>query len=222
MAYTVVKTVTDGMAWTGKDCNTYFRDNFAASVPDIFTTKGDLAAATGGDAAERVGAGANADMLFCDSASTCGLIWKGQTWPKVRAKGDNSNQNGNFNNTWTKSVVYDSETFDVTAAFASNGFTPVTPGFYVIGATAKLDLITTVEGSLMALAIYKNSAFYSILDAKFSQNGSSSVSYQLGGMDILLLDSDDKIEIYFYHNTGDTDIRNSANDSWVQFIAAKL
>jgi len=46
MTYTAVPTKSTGDLWTAANHNTYIKDNFAAGVPDIFTTKGDIAVAT--------------------------------------------------------------------------------------------------------------------------------------------------------------------------------
>jgi len=54
MAYTVIPTITTGDVATASWGNTYLKNNFAAGVPDIFTTDGDMAVATGSNAAERV------------------------------------------------------------------------------------------------------------------------------------------------------------------------
>ena len=54
MAYTIVPTITSGDLATATWGNTYIKNNFAAGVPDIFTTDGDMAVATGANAAERV------------------------------------------------------------------------------------------------------------------------------------------------------------------------
>jgi hypothetical protein len=54
MAYTAIPTITTGDVATAAWGNTYLKDNFAAGVPDIFTTDGDMAVGTGANAAERV------------------------------------------------------------------------------------------------------------------------------------------------------------------------
>jgi hypothetical protein len=54
MAYSAIPTITTGDVATASWGNTYLKDNFAAGVPDIFTTDGDMAVGTGDNAAERV------------------------------------------------------------------------------------------------------------------------------------------------------------------------
>jgi hypothetical protein len=75
MAYNTPPTKSTGDAFTAAEFNTYIRDNFAASAPDIFTTKGDLIAATGPNAGARVGAGSNGQRLVSDSAEAAGVKW---------------------------------------------------------------------------------------------------------------------------------------------------
>lgn len=75
MAYNAVPTVATGDAWTATYHNTYIRDNFAAGVPDIFTTKGDIAAASAADVAQRVGVGSNGQVLTADSLQAAGVKW---------------------------------------------------------------------------------------------------------------------------------------------------
>ena len=54
MAYTVIPTITTGDVATAAWGNTHLKDNFAAGVPDLFTSDGDVAVGTGSNAAERV------------------------------------------------------------------------------------------------------------------------------------------------------------------------
>lgn len=75
MAYNAVPTVATGDPWTAANHNTYIRDNFAAGVPDIFTTKGDLAVASAANAAGRLGVGSNNQVLMADSAQSLGVKW---------------------------------------------------------------------------------------------------------------------------------------------------
>jgi len=76
MAYSPLPTVNTGDPWTAANHNTYIRDNFAAGVPDIFTTKGDLAVASGADAASRLGAGADYAVLMARAGASLGVEWK--------------------------------------------------------------------------------------------------------------------------------------------------
>jgi hypothetical protein len=89
MAYVAVPTKSTGDLWTAADNNTYIRDNFAAGVPDIFTTKGDIAVATAADAASRLGVGADGQVLTAASGEATGILWAADTLATVvDAKGD--------------------------------------------------------------------------------------------------------------------------------------
>ena len=96
MAYTPVPTVATGDLWTAANHNAYIRDNFAAGAPDVFTTKGDLFAATGADAGVRVGvSGTDGALLAEDSSGSAGMAWE-TTLLVVGNKvflGDNANAN---------------------------------------------------------------------------------------------------------------------------------
>lgn len=89
MAYNPVRTVVTGSTWSASDWNHFIRDNFAASIPDIFTTKGDIAVATGADAASRLAVGTNDYTLVADDTQTTGVKWGVQpTIDLVTTKGD--------------------------------------------------------------------------------------------------------------------------------------
>lgn len=83
MAYNPLPSVTTGDLWTASNHNTYIRDNFAAGVPDIFTTKGDLAVASGGNAGDRLGVGSAGQVLTPSSAEALGLKWINNLNPQI-------------------------------------------------------------------------------------------------------------------------------------------
>jgi len=81
MTYSPVPTVATGDLWTASNHNTYIRDNFAAGVPGLFTTKGDMAVASASQIAARLGIGSNGQVLTPDSGQTLGMKWAGfPTW----------------------------------------------------------------------------------------------------------------------------------------------
>jgi hypothetical protein len=52
-----------GDSWSASQHNTYIKDNFAAGVPDIFTTAGDIVYGTAANTAARLGIGSTSDIL---------------------------------------------------------------------------------------------------------------------------------------------------------------
>src|SRR4030067_400964 len=129
MGYTPVPTKSDGGSWTARDMNRYVRDNFAAGIPDLFTTKGDLAAASGSDAAVRVAAGPNNSWLFADSGAAGGVILALPNRISVMPSGVIGSA---LMNQWGLFTWWDTEVFDPAAAFASDRFTCQHAGMYLV------------------------------------------------------------------------------------------
>ena len=73
MTYINLPNVNDTDSWTAVDHNK-LRDNFIASVPDIFTAKGDIAVGTGATTLVPV-AGSDGEILTADSGEASGVKW---------------------------------------------------------------------------------------------------------------------------------------------------
>lgn len=116
------------------------RANFQAGVPDIFTTKGDIAVATGADAASRLAVGADDSILVADSGESTGIAW--QIQPACRAY--NSGAFDPATSSWV-SITLDSERFDTDAMHSTSTNTSrITiptggDGLYLIGGNIQLD-----------------------------------------------------------------------------------
>jgi len=244
MSYTPVKTVTDGMAWTAKDCNIYFRDNFAAGVPDIFTTKGDLAVASDSDAAGRLGIGTNGKILTADSVESLGAKWaldavvdaaaakgdlilgtaadavakhavgtnthnlyadsqhtNGVRWAtqnRVRSTAYSATQNIAAS-TWTKLLLWATDTFDTASCFASYTMTPTHSGLYLIGCSLRWeDLSGGAEDDKLIVALYLAGSLYSVISAKINQRASNA-DRPITGLDLVQVDYGQTLDIYGYH-----------------------
>lgn len=76
MAYIPVPSVAAGDWIDEIFINTYWRDNMAASVPDVFSAKGQLAVATGVDALGVLNVGADGLILTAKAAATHGVSWE--------------------------------------------------------------------------------------------------------------------------------------------------
>lgn len=92
MAYTPVPSVAAGDWIDEIFINTYWRDNMAAGVPDVFSAKGQLAVGTGVDTMGVLGVGANNTILVADSAQATGLKWAEVPTPKMTRLGKSANQ----------------------------------------------------------------------------------------------------------------------------------
>lgn len=73
MAYTPLSTVNYNDDWTAADHNK-LKDNFIASVPDIFTAKGEIAVGTATTTLAVV-SGSDGQALVADSGETSGIKW---------------------------------------------------------------------------------------------------------------------------------------------------
>lgn len=224
MGYTPVKTVTEGMPWTAKDMNTYLRDNFAAGVPDLFTTKGDIAAASGSDAAVRVGAGPNNSWLFADSGATGGVK---QALPNRVSVTPSGSIGSTVVNEWAQFTSWDTEVFDPAAAFASDRFTCQHAGMYVIIVACGGDglLVAPDAYTSVRLGVYKNGTLYQVVAADYSNKSAVDQSYKwfCNGITLVKLAAGDYLEIYYYisESAGAISLYSSSNiDYWmVHFLA---
>jgi hypothetical protein len=140
MAYSALPAKVAGDTFDLADYNK-IKGNFEAGVPDILTTKGDLAVATGVDAAARLAIGDDDSILVPDSGETTGLAW--QIQPACRVY--NSGNIDPTTSTW-EPLTFDSERFDTDAMHSTSSNTGrITiptggDGLYLIGVNATLDL----------------------------------------------------------------------------------
>jgi len=109
MAYVDIGDFAPDDVLTAADLD-QIRANFQAGVPDIYTTKGDLAVATAANAAARLPAGANDSILVYASGEATGMAT--QIVPAVHlTKSDATNMT---EDDWT-SIEFDTETSDTNA-----------------------------------------------------------------------------------------------------------
>lgn len=147
MAYSVLPTKNTGDPITLTNWNN-IRDNFIAGVPDLYTTKGDLAPATGGDAAARLAVGANHARLVADSGEAVGMRW--QPFPVV-ALTKTADQDP-ATDTWVD-LTWDSENVDSNGmhdnATNNERITCVSggDGLYLVNANIGFDTSTLTPGA---------------------------------------------------------------------------
>jgi hypothetical protein len=204
MAYTPVPTVTTGDLWTAANHNMYIRDNFAAGVPDLYTTKGDLAAATGADAAARLAVGANSTRLVADSAESTGLKWSINPMAKYKRQTTATLATGDWRLIDYATVIYDSDSLVTTGAAWKFTVGATTKGYYLVTATVMFDDSDIWDdGKYGALGLFKNGVLVSVLDYREMPNAATSAyGFFVGGSTMISLSAADYIDIRFYNGSG--------------------
>lgn len=76
MAYTPVPAVAADDWIDEVFINTYWVENMASSVPDVFSAKGQMAVGLGVDSMGVLNVGADGTVLHADSVQALGMIWK--------------------------------------------------------------------------------------------------------------------------------------------------
>jgi hypothetical protein len=199
MTYTVIPTQATGDVWSVTDMNTYIRDNFAAGVPDIFTAKGDLAVATAADVAVPFPVGTDGRTLTAESSTSTGLMWFASG---VSATGTTHVTSGEA---WVW-IALDTEVYDISGEFASYIFTATYPGYYLTTAVVKFEVTPSGlgtafdAGELVAIAVYKNNALYTIIGMNYIQVNGQLIAY-CNGSDTISLAAGDTLKLYGYVGT---------------------
>ena len=116
------------------------KGNFEAGVPDIFSAKGDIAAGTAADTADRLAVGANNSIIIAKSGETTGLYWH----PVHGARVYNSANIDPATSSWVE-LTFDSERTDSDGmhSVASNTgrltIVGAGAGLYMVGGTVAFD-----------------------------------------------------------------------------------
>jgi hypothetical protein len=121
MAYNAVPTVATGDPWSAANHNTYIRDNFAAGVPDIFTAAGQLAYATGANAAAALATGVARKILRMNSAANA-PEWAGAIVTRVARTGTAQV----ISHATETDISWNSETYDTDGLWAAGSPTVFT------------------------------------------------------------------------------------------------
>lgn len=139
MAYNAVPTAATGNLWTAAQHNVYVRGNFAAGLPDQFTAKGQLAAATGANAMAALSVGANGAYLQANSGETSGMLWGAHFGAGAT---DETYQEAGMNPSKWYKKAYDVENWDtwgvsaaLTVGASDSYFTAMVSGYYLVIAT---------------------------------------------------------------------------------------
>ena len=206
MAYIVMTTKTTGDIPDAIDWN-HIVNNFAAGVPDGFTTKGDLAVASAANVAGRLGVGSNGQMLTADSAETLGVKWAAAlSGLAARAKVSSTKALA----TATAVIVdYDTEVFDTDNAVAPGAAWKFTvpagkTGYYFVQASAVLESSSAwAYDEYFKLEVFKNGI---LLDTLALLHVHNTGTFQVGitGSLVIALAAADYIDIRATQNSGST------------------
>lgn len=200
MAYTTPRTVATGdRAYTASEINA-FGANFAVGVPDLFTTKGDLAAATGELAAARLAIGAAGELLHAKSSISNGLDWRKPEYGAGAKQGV-----GSYANATEETVdIGAPDRFDLDTSLASGSFsyTCRATGYYLIcGTVYTAETVQMEENEIVYFRIYNGAAAGQVFAAYISQK--QYTNYEgANGAAIIYAASGDVITVKGYQNTG--------------------
>jgi hypothetical protein len=200
-----------GDAVTGAEVTEAYLDqiraNFQAGVPDIFTTEGDIAIATGADAAARLAVGAADSFLVAGAARP---EW--QIAPAARVYNDAAIDPAT--STWV-TLTFNQERFDTDTVHstASNTSRLTIPangnGLYLIGGNVSFDNGGGAGESQMGIRILLNGA---TVIAQYYAGDDNDVDTDRSITTLYSLSATDYVELQVY-TTGNVNVLASGNYS---------
>jgi hypothetical protein len=206
MAYTPVPTQSTGDSWTAAEHNTYIRDNFAASVPDVFTTKGDIFLATGADAGAILAVGTDGQLLSANSTTATGWQWTSPATAQAHARYKVSAATNCVNATPTiinfDTLVYDTDSA-VTIGAAWKFTVPAShDGYYMVAAAVTLVSDTGwAAGEYMQMDLYKNASVLALM-ARNTAQAAGTYIMGVNGAILVNLVATDYIDVRITQNSG--------------------
>lgn len=155
MSYTPVPVIAAGDTIDEVFINTYWVDNMAASVPDVFSAVGQIVVGSGVDEMGILNVGANNTVLVADALAVLGMKWGEVPTPKITFLERSTNQD--VSGTGTIPVLWNVETRDDdglhSLAINTERITFVRSGIYMILACLRLN---NPSGNAKFAHIYKN------------------------------------------------------------------
>lgn len=139
--YTPVPIVSAGDWIDEVFINTYWGDNMAAGVPDIFSAIGDLAVGSGSDAAGILPIGSNGQLLVADATQPLGMKW-GMLLRTVLAMSGPQSLSGTTLINWNQEIADDENLHDLVTNNTRITFT--SPGVYLVGFLLRTQMAVTV------------------------------------------------------------------------------
>ena len=187
------------------------RANFQAGVPDIFTTKGDIAVATAADTAARLAVGADDATLVPDASTATGLAWQIQPAARVYNNAAIDPAPG----TWV-TLTFNTERFDTDAMHSTvtNTSRLTVPtggdGLYLIGGNLELDSGGGAGGSDKGIRILLNGT--TPIAVNFNEMLSTGVDTVIAISTVYALTAKDYVELQVY-TEGDVNVLADGNFS---------
>ena len=187
------------------------RANFQAGVPDIFTTKGDIAVATAADTAARLPVGADDATLVPDASTATGLAW--QIQPAARVYNDAAIDPAPGG--WV-TLTFNTERFDTDAMHSTSTNTGrlTVPtggdGLYLIGGNLELDSGGGAGGSDKGIRILLNGT--TPIAVNFNEMLSTGVDTVIAISTVYALTAKDYVELQVY-TEGDVNVLADGNFS---------
>lgn len=221
MAYNAVPTVSNGDTWTAANWNTYVRDNFAAGIPDIFTARGDIALATGANAAARLAIGRDNQVLVPDTVST-GARWGGSGhFARYKSTSSISCASGSVTR-----LQFDTKDYDLSNAVTTGAsWAYVTPALGVYMVCCSLEIYTATAGTAGAagteysVIMYSGTAATAYITRKYVQVNTKPTQYlPLFGTCVTYAAAGTSLSVRLYQNSGSAQFDSgtaNADNNWV-------
>lgn len=150
MAYADIGDIASG-AVISETYLDQIRANFQAGVPDIFTTKGDIAVATAADTAARLAVGADDATLVPDASTATGLAWQIQPAARVYNDAAIDPAPGNWVTLTFNTERSDTDGMHSTVTNTSRLTVPTGgAGLYLIGGSVEFDYTPLVDPRILA------------------------------------------------------------------------
>jgi len=176
------------------------KDNFAAGVPDIFTTKGDIAVASGADAAGRLAIGSDFQIAHAKASATLGAEYSSGVFALATSGAQSIPDNAE-----TK-VQIASASVDTYSMLDATNFRLTIPAafpasrYYIVIAYGEFALHATA-GKIRQVQVRKNGSVITAQTATQEVGGGLStritaVSYPL------ILSATDYVEMWAFHQAG--------------------
>jgi hypothetical protein len=220
MAYGITPKVAFGDLWTAAQHNAFIKDNFAAAIPDIFTTVGDMAYASVADAAARLAIGTN-NQAFCVNSGATAPEWVTLSFVGCSVY-RSSDQTGIVDSTPTN-VLFNAENFDTDGFHSTSTNTDrITipsgeDGLYLL--CAMVEWIDNL-GGVHAIRLKKNGTTY-LGEGAGDSLVTTSTDEGTYVMAVADLDASDYVVVEGYHETVGLATLD-AQDGVPYFCAAKL